>query len=145
MLLLDTNVVSELRRVAAGRGDANATAWLATAPRPDLHVSVITLLELERGVRRLERRDGEQALLLRSWLDRSVPAVFEGRILPVDEAVARRAAALHVPDMAPAHDALIAATALVHRMTVVTRDVADFARFDGVRVLDPWASAPQGA
>lgn len=144
MLLLDTNVVSELRLVMAGRGDARVAAWRATAPTSTLAISVVTLLELERGIRLLERRDRPQVGLLRRWLDDSVPAAFEGRILPVDAAVARRAAALHVPDPAPAHDALIAATALVNRMTVVTRDVADFARFDGVRVLDPWSAAPQG-
>jgi len=139
MLLLDTNVVSELRLVMAGRGDARVAAWQAGVPTPTLAISVVTLLELERGVRSLERRDRPQGALLRRWLDDGVPAAFAGRILPVDAAVARRAAALHVPDPAPAHDALIAATALEHGLTVVTRDVADFARFDGVRVLDPWA------
>ena len=138
MLLLDTNVVSELRFVMAGRGDPRVAAWQASVPTSTLAISVVTLLELERGVLLLERRDRPQAALLRRWLDDGVPAAFESRILPVDAAVARRAAALHVPDPAPAHDALIAATALVHGLTVVTRDVADFVRFDGVRVLDPW-------
>ena len=140
MLLLDTNVVSELRLVMAGRGDAQVAAWQAGVPTSTLAISVVTLLELERGVRLLERRDRPQAALLRRWLDDSVPAAFEGRVLPVDAAVATCAAGLHVPDPAPAYDALIAATALVHGLTVVTRDVGDLARFDGVRVLDPWAA-----
>lgn len=74
-----------------------------------------------------------------AWLDQSVAAAFKGRVLAVDEPVARRAAALHVPDVAPLRDALIGATALVHDMAVVTRDLKDFQRFDELDVINPWS------
>jgi predicted nucleic acid-binding protein len=139
MFLVDTNVVSELRRHATGRADPRVVAWARAVPLAVQFVSAVTLAELEVDVLRIERRDRRQGAALRRWFDEDVRPAFADRVLPVDAAVARRAAALHVPDPAPAHDALIAATALVHGLTVVTRDVADFARFDGVRVLDPWA------
>jgi predicted nucleic acid-binding protein len=100
---------------------------------------VISLQELEIGVLLAERRDPAQGGVLRAWLGRHVVPAFAGRIVDVDAAVALRSAALHVPDPRPLRDALIAATALVHGMTVVTRDVADFAP-TGVPILDPWAS-----
>ena len=137
MYLLDTNVVSELRKVKAGRADAHVAAWAHNIPVARLFISVITLMELESGVRLLSRRDPAQGDLLRLWLDNHVMTAFAGRILPVDQAVALRCAPLHVPDPQPERDALIAATALVHSMTVVTRNVADFEPL-GVALLNPW-------
>ena len=139
MFLVDTDVVSELRRHATGRADPRVVAWADAAPVAVQFVSAVTLTELEVGVLRTERRDLRQGPALRRWFDEDVLRAFAGRVLPVDEAVARGVAALHVPDPAPSHDALVAATALVHGLTVVTRHVADFVRFDGVGVLDPWA------
>jgi predicted nucleic acid-binding protein len=137
--LLDTNVVFELRKARSGKADGNVAAWAAGTPSATLFLSVITVQELEIGVLMAERRDGAQGAILRSWLDEHVLPAFAERILPVDPAVARRSAALHVPKTRPVRDGLIAATALVHGMTVVTRNVADFEP-TGVRVLDPWAS-----
>lgn len=141
MYLLDTNVVSELRKVSAGKADARVAAWADAADAADLYVSVITLQELEIGVLLVERRDAVQGKLLRAWLDSRVLPAFEGRILPINEAIARRSARLHVRDPRPVRDGLIAATALIHRMSVVTRNVADFSA-TGVSVLNPWDELP---
>lgn len=135
--LLDTNVVSELRKVQLGTADPNVAAWAARLDATDLFLSVITVMELEVGVSLLERRDTAQGARLRLWLEQQVLPEFCGRILAIDEVVARRCARLHVPDKRNEPDALIAATALVHGMTVVTRNVADF-KATGVRLLNPW-------
>jgi predicted nucleic acid-binding protein len=135
MYLLDTNVLSELRR--ARRADANVMDWAARRPAASFWISVISVLEIELGVLRIERRDAVQGAELRKWLEGQVLQSFEQRILPVDLNVARRAAALHVPDPRADRDALIAATALVHGMTVITRNIADF-EATGVPLVDPW-------
>ena len=140
MFLLDTNVVSELRKAPSGRADAGVVAWARAVPASGLFVSAITLLELELGVLQVERRDAAQGAVLRTWLEQQVLPAFEGRILAVDTAIARRCARLHVPDRQSERDALIAATALVHAMTVVTRNLADFERA-GVSLLNPWSAA----
>jgi hypothetical protein len=139
MFVLDTNVVSELRKAKAGKADPNVTAWAAGVPAGSLFISAITVLELETGVLLVERRDPAQGAVLRAWLDRHVMPAFAGRVLAVDTAVAQRCAHLHIPNPRAERDALIAATALVHGMTVVTRNVADFAP-TGVAILNPWAS-----
>ncbi|MDD5295475.1 MAG: type II toxin-antitoxin system VapC family toxin [Rhodocyclaceae bacterium] len=135
--LLDTNVVSELRKIRLGKADSQVAAWADSVDAGDLYLSVITIQELETGVLLAERRDPSQGAFLRTWLEAHVLPAFAGRILAVDTTVALRSAALHVPDPRPVHDALIAATALVHGMTVVTRNVSDF-NPTGVAVLNPW-------
>jgi len=142
MFVLDTNVVSELRKAKAGKADRNVAAWASRVPASSLYVSAITILELETGVLLVLRRDPEQGALLRAWLDQSVLPAFSSRVLPVDTAVAQRCAALHVPDPRSERDALIAATAMVHNMTVVTRNVADFAT-TGAPLLNPWDTVAQ--
>jgi predicted nucleic acid-binding protein len=139
MYLLDTNVVSELRKVAAGKADRRVAAWANAVPAATLFLSVVTIQELEIGVLLVERRDRRQGKILRAWLDAHVLPAFTDRILDVDVRVARRSAALHVPDPCPIRDGLIAATALVHDLTLVTRDIGDFER-TGARILDPWAA-----
>jgi predicted nucleic acid-binding protein len=139
MYVLDTNVVSELRRARSSRADPAVAAWADSVPTSALFLSVITILELELGVLLVERRDPVQATALRIWLDTQVLPAFADRVLAIDTAVARRCARLHVPDRQGERDALIAATALVHGMAVVTRNVADFAT-TGVSLVNPWQS-----
>lgn len=134
--LLDTNVVSELRK-ATDRAHPGVLAWARSKRTSELWLSVISVMEVEIGIARLERRDERQGATLRRWLEQDLLSAFEGRLLPVDVAVARRAAALHVPDPRPERDVLIAATALVRGLTVVTRNVADFAALH-VDLVDPW-------
>lgn len=140
MFLLDTNVIAELRKIGDGRADANVTAWLSSHDAGALFISAITVMELEIGVRRIERRDDRQGAMLRVWLADRVLPEFEGRVLPVDTAVALRCAGLHVPAPRSEQDALIAATALVHGFTVVTRNTDDF-RATGAILLNPWTAA----
>ncbi|AXD74460.1 type II toxin-antitoxin system VapC family toxin [Salmonella enterica subsp. enterica serovar Newport] len=137
MYILDTNVVSELRKARTGKIDANVAAWAESMDASALFVSSITIMELELGILSVERRDAIQGSLLRSWLEQHVLPEFSGRTLSVDTAVALRCARLHVPDKRGERDALIAATALVHGMTVVTRNVADFEP-TGVAIINPW-------
>ncbi|WP_287604458.1 type II toxin-antitoxin system VapC family toxin [Thiothrix sp.] len=137
MFVLDTNVVSELRKANTGKANANVVAWANSVLPASLFLSAISILELEMGILLIERRDQEQAKMLRNWLENQVLPTFEERILVVDTAVARQCARLHVPDPCSERDALIAATALVHGMTVVTRNVDDF-KPTGIAVLNPW-------
>lgn len=139
MFLLDTNVVSELRKVRSGRADPGVTEWAESVASAQMFISAITVQELEHGVLLAERSDPAKGALLRTWLDQGVASAFDGRVLVVDELVARRAAAMHVPDPMPFRDALIGATAVVHGMTVVTRDLKDFHRIANLKVLNPWA------
>ena len=141
MFLLDTNVVSELRKAGDGKADANVVASLSGVEAAACYLSAVTLMELEFGILRVERRDAAQGAMLRAWMDLRVRPEFAERILPIDAPVALRCAGLHVPDPRPDRDAYIAATALVHGMTVVTRNLADFAA-TGVKLVNPWDAVP---
>ena len=137
MYLLDTNVVSELRKAKTGKVDRNVKNWAKSVSASTLFLSVISILELEIGILLVERRDRSQGALLRSWMEDQVLTTFNDRILAVDTPVAQRCAAMHVPTPRSDRDALIAATALVHGMSVVTRNVSDFEP-TGVDVVNPW-------
>jgi predicted nucleic acid-binding protein len=142
MYLLDTNVVSEMRKAqrahtGPARVDMRVTAWFDSVPASSLYLSAVTALELEKGCLLMERRDPAQGRTLREWIDGLVLPTFASRVLPVDLPVALRCAALHVPNPIAERDALIAATALVHGMAVVTRNTQDF-ESTGVRLIDPW-------
>ena len=137
MFLLDTNVISELRR--PDKADRNVLAWANAVPAANFFMSAISILEIQLGARLIERKDAVQGAILRAWIDDYVLARFEGRILAIDTAVAQCCAQLHVPNPRAERDALIAATALVHGLTVVTRNVGDFEP-TGVPLLNPWSS-----
>lgn len=140
MFLLDTNVVSELRKAGSGRADPNVVAWLSARDAAACYVSAVTLMELDLGILLMERRDPAQGARLRVWMEDHVLPEFSERTIPIDRAVALACARLHVPDPRPERDAFIAASALVHGMTIVTRNVADFAPM-GVDVVNPWDAA----
>jgi len=135
MYLIDTNALLELRR--RERTHLKVAVWADSVPASDLFLSVITILEIEAGTLLLPRRDAAQGAVLRTWIDDKVLPAFAGRILDIDTKVVQRCASLHVPDPRAERDALIAATALVHRMRVVTRNVGDFLPM-GVDLLNPW-------
>jgi hypothetical protein len=135
MFVLDTNVISELRNPA--KANAGVLAWAAAQAPHQLFISAITVLELETGVLLKERKDRAQGAVLRKWLNTQILPTFADRVIAVDTAVARLCAQLHVPDPKSERDALIAASAMVHGMTVVTRNMADFANM-GASLLDPW-------
>jgi predicted nucleic acid-binding protein len=137
MYLIDTNVVSEFRKESVGKADRQVSAWARSVPAESMFLSAICILEIETGTLLMERRDKAQGATLRAWMENHVLPAFAGRILPVDTPVAMRCATLQVPNPRSYRDALIAATALVHGMTVVTRNVSDFEP-TGVAILNPW-------
>ncbi len=137
MYLLDTNVISELRKTGDGKADANVIAWLSNVDAGTFYLSAITLMEIELGILRIERRDTRQGARLRGWMHHHILPEFADRILPVDATVALRCAALRVPEPCSEWDALIAATALVHGMTIVTRNNTGF-KATAVSTLNPW-------
>lgn len=137
MYLLDTNVISEIRKMKSGKADANVTAWIRSVNAATLYISVITVLELEQGILGKEREDAVQGAILRNWFENQVLPTFSDFTLNIDAAVAQRCAQLHVPNKKGERDALIAATALVHDMTVVTRNTKDF-KDTPVALLNPW-------
>ena len=139
MYVLDTDVVSHLRRV--GKVHPHVAAWAAATPTALFFLSSISIYEIELGALSIERKDAEQGRILRAWIDKQILPDFDGRILPLDTEVAQRCAKLHVPNPKPLRDSFIAATALIHGMTVVTRNVDDFKPM-GVEVLNPWEWEP---
>ena len=135
MYLLDTNVISELRHGKPKQSPA-VRAWAADKEMSRLFLSAITVLELEKGVQALERKQPPQGGALRDWLDH-VKTAFADRILPFNEDTAVLCAAMHFPQPKPERDAMIAATALQHRMTLVTRNVIDFEN-TGLALINPF-------
>lgn len=137
MYILDTNVISELRRPE--KADANVLKWASRVPVRQFYLSSITVFEIERGIGLMARRDAEQANSLRQWFEEHILTTFDSRIFAIDAAVAVRCAKLHIPDPQSDRDSFIAATALVHGMTIVTRNTKDFEK-TGVPLINPWRS-----
>lgn len=144
MYLLDTNVISELRKAKSNKANKNVIEWAKTVSPSSLFLSVITILELEIGILLVKRRDPSQGAILHTWLNTHVLPVFSERILHLDVAIAQRCAKLHIPNPKTDRDAIIAATALVHGMTVVTRNVNDFDQ-TGVEIMNPYLDSAKNA
>ncbi len=142
MFLFDTNVISELRR--PDKADRNVLAWASAVPEASVFICAISILEIEIGALTIAGLDAAQGAMLRTWIDQQILKRFDGRILPIDTAVAQRCARLHVPDRRAERDALIAATALVHGLMVATRNVADF-EATGVGLINPWEPQRAGS
>jgi toxin FitB len=132
--LLDTNIVSEIRKKAPNAG---VSAWFTSVPASDLFLSVMVIGEIRQGIERLARRDPAQAQAVNRWLGR-LTDVYGDRIVPITAEVAEAWGRLNVPDPVPVVDGLLAATALVHGWTLVTRNVGDVAS-TGVRLLNPFS------
>lgn len=141
MYLIDTNVISDIRKADSGRANPNVIRWVAGVNADSLYLSPITLMEIELGVMLMERRDVRQGEILRRWLTTRILPNFANRVLPIDSAVASRCAELLARASRSERDVWIAATALVHNMTVVTRNIADFAP-TGVALINPWDVHP---
>lgn len=135
MYLLDTNLISEARRMP--NANAGVAVWLEQTASELMYTCAVVMMELERGVLGMERKDPAQGLHLRRWLEQDVKRRFAGRILPIDEDTAAICARLHVPDRSPENDAWIAAIAIQHHLTIVTRNVANFAE-SGAKLLNPF-------
>ena len=135
--LLDTNLISELRN--RPRANAGVQRWAAELDPADAAISVITLMELQSGAYRVSRRDPAFAAELTRWIAETVRPQYFGRILAIDEDVALKCAALMHPRTLPFKDSLIGATALVHGMTIATRNVRDFSPM-GVSLFNPWTA-----
>ena len=141
MYLLDTAIVAELRKAKSGQTDPGLIGWASGVARHNLFISALSLLELQAGVAQAERRDKAAAEGLRTWLDSQVATAFDGRILAVDAAVVKRRGQVLIND---ARDALMAATAQVHGLTLVTRNVAAF-KASKVKTFNPWGYRPDAA
>ncbi|WP_257263010.1 type II toxin-antitoxin system VapC family toxin [Endozoicomonas sp. ONNA2] len=137
MYLLDTNVVSELRKCSTGKGNTCVGNWARTVASNELYLSAITILEIEMGILLKQRKDPKQGAILRQWMNQKMLPAFEGRILSLDTTIALACAQLHIPDPKSERDAMIAATAITHQLTVATRNIDDF-KHTRVKLLNPW-------
>ncbi len=138
MFLLDTNVISEMRKKKLGTVNRGVVEFLTSTLQERTFISVISIMEVKQGILHLQhRKDYKQADILQKWLDNDILTAFEGRIIPITTDIALQCASFHVPNKSSANDALIGATAKVHHLTVVTRNDKDF-DFEGIKVLNPF-------
>lgn len=137
MYLLDTNIISELRKLEKGRADPNVAKWFQQVDLQQAYLSVITLFEIKVGILQLIRHDAQQAAILQSWFENTLLPNFENRILPLDQKVVMTCAELHVPDKKPLNDSYLAATAKSHHFKMVTRNLKDF-QHSGVEIINPF-------
>lgn len=138
MYFLDTNIISEARKIPKGRANPGVKTWLESISQNEIFTNIVVLMELDRGILQKERKDAVQGKLLRHWFEVDILRSFSGRILTLDQHTATICARLHIPDAAPENDAWIASSAIQHNLTLVTRNVADFER-TGVRLFNPFS------
>jgi predicted nucleic acid-binding protein len=137
MYLLDTNIVSEIRKIGRNKADENVVAWLSNVSKESFYTNAVVVMEIERGILRMSRKDQQQAASLKDWYQTVVKSMFHERVLPIDEATANICATLHIPDLAPENDAWIASSAIQYDLTLVTRNTKDF-QHPNLRVLNPF-------
>ena len=137
MYLLDTNIVSEIRKIRRNKADENVVAWLSNVSKESFYTNAVVVMEIERGILRMSRKDQQQAASLKDWYQTVVKSMFHERILPIDEVTANICATLHIPDLAPENDAWIASSAIQYDLTLVTRNTKDF-QHPNLRVLNPF-------
>ena len=137
MLFLDTNVVSEIRLVSSGKANLRFTEWVKQMDTRHCWTSAVVLMELERGILRMERKDPVQGDNLRYWFNTTVRSLFENRVLKIDRTTAQICAKLHVPNMRSENDAWIAASCIQHNLPLVTRNVMDFQNLD-IELINPF-------
>jgi predicted nucleic acid-binding protein len=140
MFLLDTNVISEIRKVRQNKANENVVAWLSSVRKESLYANAVVLMEIERGILRLEHKDPQQAANLKSWYHAVVKQMFYERTLPIDDVTASVCAQLHFPDLAPENDSWIAASAIQYDLTLITRNTKDFDH-PNLRVFNPFEAA----
>lgn len=139
MFLLDTNVISEIRKIQKGKANKGVEKWFFATPLDQLFLNDIVLLEVKQGALLSKlKNDPTQSKALNAWVDSELPKQFKGRILPISQEICLKCAELHIPNQRDRHDALIAATALIHNFTVVTRNLKDFDGIDGLQILNPF-------
>ncbi|WAC47952.1 PIN domain-containing protein [Asticcacaulis sp. SL142] len=139
MYLLDTHIILELRKAKSGQTDKGLTTWAGSVARQNLFMSALSLIELETHVTQLTTRDKLAGAALRGWLDHQVMTAFDGHILSVDAAVAKKRAHLAISD---SRDALMAATASVHGLVLVTRNAAAY-KASRIKTFNPWGFTPE--
>lgn len=137
MYLLDTNVISEVRKIKTGKANPNFVKWFSTIAEQDIFINATVLMEIERGILAKERKDAQQGVILRAWFERVVLPTFHGKILKIDEKTAQICARLHIPNHTPENDAWIASSAIQHHLILITRNTADFAHL-GVKWFNPF-------
>ncbi len=137
MYLLDTNVISELRKIPKGTDDENVCAWAKSVDSALMFMSCVTVFEIELGIQLHRRKDVVQSAVYHEWFHGHVIPLFAGRVLPINEKIALIAAELNIPDRRPINDGYILATGIVHQLTIVTRNEKDF-NDAGVKVFNPW-------
>ncbi len=137
MYVLDTNVLSELRKAGSNKANENVVKWAKSVSTSSLFISSISILEIEMGILQLERKDPKQASVYNTWLKDHVLMAFSDRVLSFDTSIALKCAQLHVPDPKSERDAMIAATSIVHGFTLVSRNESDFQHIN-VKLINPW-------